>query len=366
MNKKIPLVDLKANYLSIKEEIDNAIFNVINDGAFIMGPYLEEFERNFAKFCKAKHAIGCSSGTTALHLALLSTGITKRDEVITVPNTFIATTEAISYVGAKFKFVDITEDTALIDIDKLEKAITEKTRAIIVVHLYGQMPDMKRIREIADNHNLILIEDAAQAHGAEWENHQPGYYGDVATFSFFPAKVLGCFGDGGAVVTNNDEIAEKVRLLVNHGRLTKYEHKIEGYNYRLDGLQAAILNVKLKYLPKWIDQRRKNAKIYDENLLDPVEPIIENNGAKHVYYMYVIKTPRRDELKKFLEKKGIGCGIHYPIPLHLQPAYCHLGFKEGDYPFAEKISKQILSIPMYPELTEEQISYVIDSINEFF
>ena len=363
---KIPLVDLRVNYLSIKDEIDRAIQKVIDESAFIMGPYLKEFEKNFAKFCKVKHAIGCSSGTTALHLALLSAGIRQGEEVITVPNTFIATTEAISYVGAKFRFVDVIEDTALVDIDKLERVITEKTKAIIVVHLFGQMPDMERIREIADDHGLILIEDAAQAHGSEWKGHQPGYYGDVATYSFFPAKILGCFGDGGAVVTNNDEIAEKARLLVNHGRLTKYEHQIEGYNYRLDALQAAILNVKLKYLPKWIDQRRKNAKFYDERLPEVVKPIVEAEGAKHSYYMYVIRTPKRDKLKKFLEEKGIGCGIHYPIPLHLQPAYSHLGYKKGDFPVAEKLSKEILSIPVYPELTTEQMNYIVESIKEFF
>ena len=363
---KIPLVDLRANYLSIKEDIDDAIQKVINDSAFIMGSYLKEFESNFARFCKAKHAIGCSSGTTALHLALLAAGIKKGDEVITVPNTFIATTEAISHVGGKFRFVDVIEDTALMDINKLEKAITRETKAIIVVHLFGQMPDMDRIREITDDHNLLLIEDAAQAHGAEWKGHQPGYYGDIATYSFFPAKILGCFGDGGAVITNNNDLAEKVRLLVNHGRFTKYEHMIEGYNYRLDALQASILNAKLKYLSKWIDQRRRNAKFYDENLPEMVKPIIEAKGAKHSYYMYVIRTPKRDELKKFLGEKGIGCGIHYPIPLHLQPAYSHLSYKKGDYPVAEKLSREILSIPVYPELTSEQMNYIVNSIKEFF
>ena len=363
---KVPLVDLKANYLSIKDEIDSAIHEVIDNTSFIMGKYLKNFEGNYAKFCKAKHAIGCSSGTTAVHLALLVAGLNEGDEAITVPNTFIATTECISYVGGKIKFVDVDSDTALINIDKLEKSITPKTKAIIIVHLYGQMPDMKRIREIADEHNLFLIEDAAQAHAAEWNGHQPGYYGDIASFSFFPAKNLGCFGDGGGVVTNNDELGEKLRLLVNHGRTTKYEHMIEGYNYRLDPIQAAVLNAKLPHLLKWTDLRRKHAIFYDNNLPENVHAPIEKKGAKHVYYMYEIRTKKRDELMQFLKGKGISCGIHYPIPLHLQPAYVNLGFKKGSFPVSETLAKEILSIPIYPELTADQRAYIVDNINQFF
>ena len=362
----IPLVDLKSNYLSIKDEIDNAIHKVIDNTSFIMGKYLKNFEEKFAKFCKAKHAIGCSSGTTAVHLALLAADLKKGDEVITVPNTFIATTECISYVGGKIKFVDVKEDTALINIEEIEKVITPKTKAIIVVHLYGQMPDMKRIREISDEHNLFLIEDAAQAHASEWNGHQPGFYGDIASYSFFPAKNLGCFGDGGGVVTNNDELAEKTRLLVNHGRTTKYEHEMEGFNYRLDPLQAAVLNAKLPHLQKWTELRRRHAIFYNENLPDEIVVPVEAKGAKHVYYMYVIRTKKRDELMNFLKEKGISCGIHYPIPLHLQPAYKNLGFKVGDYPVSEKLAKEIVSIPIYPELTEEQLTYIVYNIKEFF
>jgi len=362
----IPLVDLKANYISIKDKIDNAIQEVIDNTSFIMGKYLKNFEGNYAKFCKAEHAVGCSSGTTAVHLALLVAGLNKGDEVITVPNTFIATTECISYVDGKIKFVDVEADTALINIDKLERSITSKTKAIVVVHLYGQMPDMKRIREIADDHDIFLIEDAAQAHAAEWNGHQPGYYGDIATYSFFPAKNLGCFGDGGGVVTNNDEIAEKIHLLVNHGRSKKYEHLIEGYNYRLDPLQAAILNAKLPYLPKWTDQRRTHAKFYNDHLPGAVHVPVEAENAKHVYYMYEIRTKKRDELMQYLKEKGIHCGVHYPIPLHLQPAYKELGFKRGSYPVSEILAKEILSIPIYPELTEEQCTYVVDNIKQFF
>ena len=363
---KIPLVDIKANYLSIKKDIDNAIQQVINNSSFIMGPFLKEFEENFAKFCKVKHAIGCSSGTTALHLALLCAGIKKGDEVVTVPNTFIATTECISYVNGAIKFVDVDPETALVDIDQLEKAVTPKTKAIVVVHLYGQMPDMKRIKDITDDYDLFLIEDAAQAHAAEWRGHQPGYYGDVATFSFFPAKNLGCFGDGGAVITDNDEIAEKIRLLVNHGRSTKYEHLMEGFNYRLDALQAAILNAKLPYLPRWTELRRKHAAFYNHHLPEEVERPVEINGAKHVYYMYVIRTQKRDELMKHLKERGVSCGIHYPLPLHLQPAYKDFGFKKGDFPVSETLAKEILSIPVYPELTEEQLNYIVDNIKQFF
>ncbi len=362
----IPLVDLKANYNSIKKEIDDAIHEVIDNTSFIMGKYLKNFEDNFAKFAHAKHVIGCSSGTTAVHLALIGAELNKGDEVITVPNTFIATTECISYIGCKIKFVDVDEDTSLIDIDMLEKSINQKTKAIIVVHLYGQMPDMKRIREIADEHGIFVIEDSAQAHAAEWDSNQPGYYGDIASYSFFPAKNLGCFGDGGAIVTNNDEIAEKMRLLVNHGRTEKYEHKIEGYNYRLDALQAAILNAKLPHLNKWTDQRRKHAKYYDNNLPENIELPIEKEHAKHVYYMYEIRVKKRNELMQYLKENGVNTGIHYPIPLHLQPAYEKLEHKKGDFPISEKLADEILSIPIYPELSKEQLDYIIENIKVFY
>ena len=361
----IPLVDLKANYLSIKNEIDSAIQDVLNSSSFIMGPFVKRFEENFARFCQVKHAVGCANGTAAVHLALLVAGVKNDDEVLTVPNTFIATTECISYVGGKIKFVDVAPQTALINIDALEKAITKKTKALIVVDLYGQMPDMQRIREIAIKHDLFLIEDAAQAHAAEWNGHQPGYYGDIACFSFFPAKNLGCYGDGGAVTTNYDELAEKLRLLMNHGRTTKYEHTIEGYNYRLDALQAAILNVKLTYLLKWTDLRREHARFYDKNLPSNVGRIIEAKGAKHVYYMYEIRVQQRDSLMGYLKQEGIECGIHYPLPLHLQPAYASLGFRKGQFPVSEQLAQEIISIPIYPELTNEQRQYVVDHIKKF-
>jgi len=362
----VPLVDLKANYQSIQSEIDKSIQRVLDDTSFINGPYLQEFEQDFASFCKADHAIGTSSGTTALHLALLAAGIKPGDEVITVPNTFIATTECISYVHGKIGFVDVKPDTALIDIDQLSQMILDKTKAIIVVHLYGQMPDMKHIQEITQDYDLFLIEDAAQAHAATWDGYQPGYYGDVATYSFFPAKNLGCYGDGGALVTNNNEIARQTRLLLDHGRKEKYLHQIEGYNYRLDALQAAILSAKLPYLPEWTQKRRAHAKYYSNHLPDEISVPFEQQKATHVYYMYEVQTSRRDELRKFLEKHGVHTGIHYPIPLHLQPAYHHLGYTKGSFPVSEHLADRILSIPMYPELTKEQLDYVIETITDFF
>ncbi len=361
----IPLVDLKANYHSIKKEINSAIQDVLESSSFIMGPYVKKFEEDFARSCQVKHGIGCANGTAALHLALLAAGVKKGDEVLTVPNTFIATTECISYVGGKIKFVDVSAQTALLNIDALEKAITRKTKALIVVDLYGQMPDMQRIREVAVAHDLFVIEDAAQAHAAEWNGHQPGFYGDIACFSFFPAKNLGCYGDGGAVLTNYDELAEKLRLLMNHGRTTKYEHQIEGYNYRLDALQAAILDVKLSHLSKWTQLRREHARFYDKNLPSNAGRILEAKGAKHVYYMYVIRAQQRDALITYLKQQGIECGIHYPVPLHLQPAYASYGFRKGQFPVSEQLAAEIVSIPMYPELTQKQQQYVVDHIKKF-
>jgi len=362
---KVPFADLRSNYLSIKEEIDKAISEVIGNSSFIKGHYVSEFEKNFASFCGSKQAIGVSNGTAALYLALLTAGIKKGDEVITVPNTFIATTEAISAAGGIPRFVDVN-DYYLMDISKLKEAINKKTKAIVPVHLHGHIADMPEIIEIAEENNLKVIEDAAQAHGAGY-NGKRSPLSSIACYSFFPAKNLGAFGDAGCVVTNNLEIAEKIRMLVDHGRTSKYEHAIEGFNHRLDALQAAILDVKLKYLDKWVEMRRKNASLYKKNLSQYSKVTLpkEKPHTKHAYHLYVIRTKERDKLKTHLESHGIETGIHYPIPLHLQQAYKHLLYNEGSFPQSEQQAKEILSLPLYPELSEEQINYVCEKIKDF-
>jgi dTDP-4-amino-4,6-dideoxygalactose transaminase len=296
---------------------------------------------------------------------LRACGISKGDEVITVPNTFIATTEAITHVGGEIIFVDINPKTYTIDVSKIEEKISNKTRAIIPVHLYGQPADMDPIMELAKKYNLKVIEDAAQAHGAEYKGKKVGSIGDVACFSFYPGKNLGAYGDAGMITTNNEEIDKKVKLLRNHGRITKkYEHEIEGYSSRLDNLQAAILRVKLKYLNNWNDSRRNNAKKYNK-LLNNTAGIItpyEADYAKHVYHLYVIRTEERDKLREELKSKSIATGIHYPIPLHLQPAYNYLGHKKGDFPITEKASQEIISLPMFAELSDEQIEEIVELI----
>ena len=356
----IPLVDLKAQYKSIKPEIDAAIQDVLDNTAFIMGEHVKNFEKTFAEFCSVKNAIGVSNGTTALKLVFSALGIGQGDEVITTPHTFAATVEAILACGAKPVFGEIFEKTYNLAYESIEPLITEKTKAILPVHLYGKMCDMEHIMEIAEKHDLKVIEDACQAHGAEWNGKRAGSYGDAAAFSFYPGKNLGAYGDAGAVTTNNDELAEKIKLMRNHGRKSKYAHSHFGTNERIDALQCAILNVKMKYIEKWTEKRRENAKIYDE-LLKETEVIVPYNGepvSKHVYHLYVVRVKNRDEVWKKLNEKGVGAGVHYPIPLHLQPAFKELGYKEGDFPITEKISKEILSLPMYPELTREQIEFV--------
>ncbi|MBI5393414.1 DegT/DnrJ/EryC1/StrS family aminotransferase [Candidatus Woesearchaeota archaeon] len=365
----IPFVDLKAQYSRIKDEIDAKISEVVSNADFIMGQNVEKFEKEFAQFCNAKFCSGVSSGTSALHLALKAAGIKQGDEVITVANTFIATTEAISQVGATIKFVDCDPVTYTIDVKQIEKAITSKTKAILPVHLYGQCADVKAIREIANKHNLLIIEDAAQAHGAEHHGKRVPV-GDIACFSFYPGKNLGAYGDAGAVVTNNEKIAELVNAYRNHGRLPgeKYEHSLEGYNERIDALQAAILSIKLKYLCSWNNMRRKNAVLYNELLADVKEIVtpIESSFNKHIYHLYVIRIldKNREKIMEALKKQGIATQIHYPIPLHEQKAYKHLNIIKGAFPISEQYAKQIISLPMFPEMTEEQIHYVCEKLKE--
>lgn len=362
----IPLVDLKAQYLSISNEIDDAISQVINSTRFILGKEVELFEEEFAAFCNAEYAIGTSSGTSALHLALLACGIGQADEVITTSHTFIATTEAISHVGARPVFVDIDLASYNIDPTKIEEVITPRTRAIIPIHLYGQPAEIGPILDIARKHGLKVIEDAAQAHGAEYKGQRLGALGDAGCFSFYPGKNLGAYGDAGMVVTNNEEIAKSVRLLRNHGRREKYEHLIEGYGYRLDAIQAAILRVKLKHLDEWTEKRRRNAALYDEFLKDTaVVTPKEMDYAKHVYHVYVIRAKERETLRTMLSEQGISSGIHYPIPLHLQMAYKHFGYREGDFPVTEQCASEVLSLPMFPELSERQIRTIAEAIRNF-
>jgi dTDP-4-amino-4,6-dideoxygalactose transaminase len=356
---QVPFVDLSAQYPTIAPEINEAVAKVIQGTDFILGREVNLFEEEFAAFCEAKYAVGVDSGTSALELALRAYDIGPGDEVITAANTFIASALAISHAGAKPVLVDVDPYTHTIDVAGISKAITSRTRAILPVHLYGHPAHMDPIRQLALKHGLVVIEDACQAHGARYKGKRAGSLGDAAAFSFYPGKNLGAFGDGGMVVTNDREIAKRLEMLRNYGQKEKYHHQFRGYNRRLDTLQAAILRVKLKYLEKWNAARRWNAKLYQEFLdgFGIVTPT-EAAGAESVWHLYVIRTENRDMLRESLLSKGISAGIHYPIPIHLQPAYKDLGHKRGDFPITEAHAQRILSLPMYAELTPESIKYV--------
>ncbi len=364
---KVPFVDLKAQYKSIETEVQNAIKKVLDKGDFVLGEELELFEKEFANYCGAKHCIGVASGTEALWLALLALGIKKEDEVITAANTFIATALAITMAGAKPVLVDIDPKTYNIDPNLIEEKITKKTKAIIPVHLYGQPAEMEKINKIAKKYGLFVLEDACQAHGAFYKGKRCGSLGNAAAFSFYPAKNLGAYGDGGAVVTNSTEVAEKIRMLRDYGQKEKYHHLVRGYNSRLDTLQAAILRVKLKKLDEWNKKRIKAAEKYNE-MLNHTEAILPwvAPGRTHVFHLYVIRIKKRDEIRKYLEQKGIATGIHYPIPIHLQPSFKEIGFQEGSFPVTELYAKEILSLPMYPEIALKQIEYTCEEIKKFF
>lgn len=364
---KVPFVDLKAQYETIKTEIQSAIAKVLEKGDFILGEELKLFEEEFANYCGVKYCVGVASGTEALWLALLALGIKEGDEVITAANTFIATALAITMAGAKPVLVDIDPKTYNINPKLIEEKITEKTKAIIPVHLYGQPADMDEINKIAKKYNLFVLEDACQAHGASYKGKRCGSLGHAAAFSFYPAKNLGAYGDGGAVVTNSGEIAEKIRMLRDYGQKEKYRHLVRGYNSRLDTLQAAILRVKLKKLDEWNKKRMKAAEKYNE-LLKKTEAVLPERASDrtHVYHLYVIRTKHRNELQKYLEKKGVFTGIHYPIPIHLQPSFAFLKLKRRSFPIAEKYAEKILSLPMFPEITEQQIKYVAAEIKNFY
>jgi dTDP-4-amino-4,6-dideoxygalactose transaminase len=362
---RIPFVDLKSQYEAIKEEIDEAIAGVIKETAFVGGEYVKRFEEEFAGFCRAKYCIGVGNGTDALFVALKVLGVGKGDEVLTAANSFIATSEAITMTGARVVFVDCDPQTYNIDVKKIPSAITPQTKAIIPVHLYGQPADMVTLQRIAKEYGFFLIEDAAQAHGAEINGQRVGSFGEIAGFSFYPGKNLGAYGDAGAIVTDDEELAIRCRMIGNHGRVKKYDHDFEGVNSRLDGLQAAILSVKLKHLEDWTQQRRKVADIYKEFLHDseviiPVEAV----GVKHVYHLYVVRVPRRNAIQAVLKEKGIDTGIHYPIALPNLRAYNYLGYKPADFPTATEYSKEILSLPMYPELGRSQIEYICQHLQD--
>ena len=364
----IPFVDLKAQYASIKNEIDSAVKEVIDNTAFIGGSFAKKFEDAFAAFCNVRYCVGVGNGTDALFIALKSLGIGEGDEVITVANSFIATSEAVSMTGARVVFVDIDPKTYNIDINKIEEKISAKTKAIIPVHLYGQPADMEPIIQLAKKYKLKIVEDAAQAHGAEYKGKKIGSIGDMACFSFYPGKNLGAYGDAGAVVTNDGDLAIKARMFANHGRIDKYNHEKEGINSRLDGIQAAVLSTKLKYLDKWTEHRRKNAYLYNKLLNNPmVTTPVELENVKAVYHLYVIKVPaeKRQELQNALKSHGISTGIHYPIALPELIAYKYLNHKDTDFPVASGASQQILSLPMFAELTEEQIKFIAEKINNF-
>ena len=356
----VPFLDLRAQYKSIEQEILEATARVLESCAFAGGPFVAQFEKEFASFCGCELTVGVGSGTEALWLSLLALGIGKGDEVITVPNTFIATAEAISFCGARPVFIDIDEKTHTMNPQLLDDAITPKTRAIIPVHLFGQMADMDPIMEIAGAHGLSVIEDACQAHGAKYKGRTAGSIGDAGCFSFYPGKNLGACGEAGAVVTNRPELAETIRALRDHGQSAKYYHETIGWNGRMDGLQGAILSAKLRHLSDWNEARIKNARIYDELLSEVPGGIIPTRAeyAKHVFHVYAIRVQDRDAIIKALSKKDIHCGIHYPVPIHLQKAYDFLELGEGSFPVSEKCAGELISLPMFPELTDNQIRYV--------
>lgn len=365
----VPFVDLKEQYSAIRHQLEPALQDVFRDTAFILGKYVARFEQEFAAFCGVRHAIGVNSGTDAITLTLKAMNLGPGDEIITAANTFIATAEAIVHAGCKPIFVDISQDTYNLNPHELEEKITPKTKAIIPVHLYGQPADLEAIMQVARRHNLLVIEDAAQAHGAQYHGRRVGSIGDAACFSFYPSKNLGAYGDGGAIVTNDDSLALKIRHLRDHGSVQKYQHEMVGYNSRLDALQAVVLSVKLKYLDQWNAMRARNAHLYNE-LLSEIPGVVTPQvlpDVQHVYHLYVIRLTRgdRNRLQAHLKAHGIETGIHYPQPVHLTKAFAHLGYREGDFPIAERCARAILSLPMYPELRAEQIEHVAQEIQSF-
>ncbi|MBE4907084.1 DegT/DnrJ/EryC1/StrS family aminotransferase [Bacillus luteolus] len=367
---KVPMLDLSEQYQELKSEVLAALDEVMSSSRFILGDHVKKLETDVATYSNVKHGIGCGNGSDAIHIALQAAGVGPGDEVITTPFTFFATGGAVARAGAKPVYVDIDPVTFNIDPSKIEAAITPNTKAIIPVHLYGQMADMDPIVEIAKKHNLVIVEDAAQAIGAKYKGKSVGELGTAATYSFFPTKNLGAYGDGGMIVTNDDELAEKMSVIRVHGSKPKYYHHVLGYNSRLDELQAAVLNVKFPHLDKWSTLRREKAETYtrllNEALGEKVVTPVEVEGNYHVFHQYTIRVPQRDELQKYLNEQGVQTMVYYPLPLHVQPVFKDLGYKEGDFPESEKAANEAISLPMFPELKQEQQEYVVSKIVEFF
>jgi dTDP-4-amino-4,6-dideoxygalactose transaminase len=361
----IPFLDLKRQYAAICDEVHQAMQDVLDQCTFASGPAVSAFEAEFARYCDVRHCVGVNSGTSALHLALIACGVGPGDEVITVPMTFVATAWAISYVGARPIFVDIEPETCTIDISQAERAITSHTRAILPVHLYGQMAQLNPLLEICERHGLALIEDAAQAHGATYYGRRAGAVGRIGCFSFYPGKNLGAYGEGGAITTNDDAIAARVRALRDHAQSGRYRHEEVGFNYRMDGIQGAVLGVKLRHLESWNATRRQVAARYQAMLGDtPLTLPYEAEGRLHVWHLYVVRYADRDRLRQALTAACIDTGMHYPIPVHLQPAYAHLGYRIGDFPVAEQMAQQCLSLPIYAELSEDEQEHIVHILKQ--
>lgn len=361
----IPYLDLKAQYRAIQPEIDEAVLKVLGSTQYVLGPEVEAFEQEFAAYSEAGHAVGVNSGTSAVHLALLAADVGEGDEVITVPYTFIATTAAVRWTGARPVYVDIDPKTYNLDPTQIEAAITPKTKAILPVHLYGQPADMDPIQEIAQRHNLVVVEDAAQAHGAAYKGRRVGSLGEMAAFSFYPGKNLGAYGEAGLITTNSTEHAEQLRLLRNWGSKERYHNEIKAFNYRMDGLQGAILRVKLRHLEAWNEQRRSKAQLYRELLAGAnVTLPFESPNCRHVYHVFAIQTDRRKALTQTFNERQIQYGVHYPIPIHLLEAHRDLGYKQGDFPVAEAVAEKVISLPIFPEMTTQQIETVCSAVLE--
>jgi dTDP-4-amino-4,6-dideoxygalactose transaminase len=365
MRSVVPFVDLRLQYRTLKEEILAAVDHVFETGQFVLGQEVATFEKEFASYVGAKHAVAVNTGTSGLHLALLAAGVGPGDEVITVPFTFVATVAAIRYTGATPVFVDIDLDSYTMDPEQVEKVITPRTKAICPVHLYGQAADLDPVLEIARNHGLKIIEDACQAHGTDYKGRRVGAIGDIGAFSFYPGKNLGAYGEGGMAVTNDDEAARVMRMLRDWGAEKKYYHQLRGFNYRMDGVQGAILRVKLRYLEQWTEARRSHARS-DGELLAGTGVVLppEMPYSRHVYHVYAVRTPNRDALQQTLQDEGIQTGIHYPIPVHLQEAHADLGYRAGDFPRSEQAANEVLSLPMFPEMTFTQMEAVASAVRQ--